>query len=43
MANKILFLGGDKTGRWLEWYREMIPNADRLFDEHLSEIEREGS
>lgn len=39
----ILLLGGDKTGRWQDWYREMIPAADRLFDEHLGEIEREGS
>lgn len=39
----ILLIGGDKTGRWQEWYRVMIPIADRLFDEHLGQIEREGS
>jgi hypothetical protein len=38
----ILLIGGDKTGRWQEWYRTMIPIADRLYDEHLLEIQREG-
>lgn len=34
----ILLIGGDKRGRWNEWYREMVPVADRLFDEHLAEV-----
>ena len=38
----ILLLGGDKTNRWREWYREMIPIADILYDEYLDEIRREG-
>ncbi len=25
----ILLLGGDKTGQWRRWYREMIPVADQ--------------
>ncbi len=33
----ILLIGGDKTGRWMAWYREMIPIADDLYDEHLIE------
>jgi len=37
----ILLLGGDKTNRWEEWYIEMIPIADRLYDEHLEAIEGE--
>jgi hypothetical protein len=37
----ILLVGGDKTDRWDEWYREMVPVADDLFDEHIVEIERE--
>lgn len=37
----ILLLGGDKTGRWQEWYQEMIPVADRLFEEHLKELEHD--
>jgi hypothetical protein len=38
----ILLIGGDKSGRWREWYRQAIPMADRLYDEHLLEIRREG-
>ena len=38
----ILLIGGDKTGQWESWYEEMVPIADRLFDEHLRAIEKEG-
>lgn len=38
----ILLIGGDKKNRWSEWYREMIPVADRLYDEYLDELRREG-
>lgn len=38
----ILLLGGDKTNRWNDWYVEMIPRADRLYDEHLEALEEEG-
>jgi hypothetical protein len=31
----VLLVGGDKTNNWKDWYRENIPKADRLFDEHL--------
>jgi hypothetical protein len=37
----ILLLGGDKRDRWSSWYEEMIPVADRLFDEHLATLQRE--
>jgi hypothetical protein len=37
----ILLVGGDKRGRWNAWYEEMIPLADRLFDEHLETLQRE--
>jgi hypothetical protein len=37
----ILLLGGDKRDRWSSWYEEMIPVADRLFDEHLATSQRE--
>ena len=39
----ILLLGGDKRDRWQEFYVQMIPLADQLFDEHLAEIESEGA
>jgi hypothetical protein len=38
----ILLIGGDKSGQWEEWYRRMIPLADRLYDEHLETLRQEG-
>ena len=37
----ILLIGGDKTGD-KRFYRRMIPIADRLYDEHIVELKREG-
>jgi hypothetical protein len=37
----ILLLGGDKTGND-RWYDEHVPIADRIYDEHLGELKREG-
>jgi hypothetical protein len=36
----ILLIGGDKTGND-RWYEENVPVADRLYDEHLEQIDRE--
>jgi hypothetical protein len=36
-----LLIGGDKTGD-KRFYRRMIPIADRLYDEHIAELKREG-
>ena len=41
LRNAILLLGGDKTGDE-RWYEVNVPIADRLYDEHLREIEEEG-
>jgi hypothetical protein len=38
----ILLIGGDKTSRWEAWYREVVPIADRLYDEHLEALKQEG-
>lgn len=38
----ILLIAGDKTGQWREWYEEMVPIADELYDEHLSTLREEG-
>jgi hypothetical protein len=38
----ILLIGGDKTARWETWYREFIPIADGLYDEHLDMLRKEG-
>ncbi len=37
----ILLIGGDKTGSD-RWYETHVPIADRLYDEHLSQLRREG-
>lgn len=37
----LLLIGGDKTGDD-RFYERMIPEADRLYTEHLKELEREG-
>jgi hypothetical protein len=37
----ILLLGGDKTGND-RWYEEQVPVADRLYEEYLRQLEREG-
>jgi hypothetical protein len=42
LRTAILLIGGDKRGRWQEWYDEMIPVADDLYDLHLEELKREG-
>ena len=37
----ILLIGGDKTGDD-RWYDEYVPIADRLYDEHLEQLRKEG-
>lgn len=37
----ILLIGGDKTGD-KQWYRRFVPVADRLYEEHLDALKREG-
>ena len=37
----ILLIGGDKTGDG-RFYERMIPLADRLYDEHLGQLKKEG-
>lgn len=38
----ILLLGGDKSGQWQQWYREAIPLADDMYDEHIKDLHAEG-
>lgn len=40
--NAILLIGGDKTGRWHEWYDEVLSVADDLYDAHLKALRDEG-
>jgi hypothetical protein len=37
----ILLIGGDKTGD-KRFYEEMLPQAERLYNKHLKELENEG-
>lgn len=37
----ILLIGGDKTGDD-RWYATHIPIADKLYDEHLEQLRKEG-
>lgn len=37
----ILLIGGDKTGDD-RFYERMVPVADRLYDDHLTELRKEG-
>jgi hypothetical protein len=34
-------IAGDKTGDD-RWYGKFVPVADRLFEEHLNELKKEG-
>lgn len=36
----LLLIGGDKTGND-GWYDEYVPVADKLYDDHLVELEKE--
>lgn len=38
----ILLVGGDKAGNWTKWYREAIPEAERLYAEYLGDLRKEG-
>ncbi|PZS07478.1 MAG: diaminopimelate decarboxylase [Solirubrobacterales bacterium] len=38
----IVLVGGDKTGDWRGWYERNIPRADRLYDQHLRDMGKEG-
>ena len=37
----VLLIGGDKTGDD-RFYKQFVPLADRLYDEHLKELKEEG-
>jgi hypothetical protein len=41
MRRAILLIGGDKTGD-NRWYDIHVPMADRLYDEHLVQLRKEG-
>jgi hypothetical protein len=38
----IILVGGDKTGRWNEWYDENVPRAEAIYEQYLKELREEG-
>ncbi|WP_419923593.1 type II toxin-antitoxin system RelE/ParE family toxin [Candidatus Poriferisocius sp.] len=42
LRHAVLLLGGNKRGRWNLWYRQAIPRADDLYNEHLNELRNQG-
>lgn len=38
----IILIGGNKTGND-RWYEESVPVADRLYDQHLATLKKEGN
>ena len=41
LRTAVLLIGGDKTGDD-RWYEKFVPIADRLYEQHLKEIQGEG-
>ena len=41
LRSAILLIGGDKTGD-AQFYERYLPIADRLYDEHIAELRKEG-
>lgn len=37
----IMLIAGNKAGKWERWYRENIPRADDMFDQHLRRLKGE--
>jgi hypothetical protein len=37
----VMLVAGDKSGNWKKWYRDNIPVADDLFDEHTKKLKGE--
>jgi hypothetical protein len=36
----VLLVAGDKSGRWSQWYRTAIPQAEQLYDDYQAEREK---
>ena len=41
LRTAVLLIGGGKSGDD-RWYKEFVPIADRLFEQHLNELRKEG-
>jgi len=40
LRTAVLLIGGGKTGDG-RWYEKFVPLADRLYEEHLDELQKE--
>jgi len=40
LRTAIFLIGGDETGND-RWYKEFVPVADRLYDEHIAQLKKE--
>ncbi len=36
----VLLVGGNKAGRWQSWYPRSIPEAERLYTQHVETMKR---
>ncbi|MGH9109197.1 MAG: type II toxin-antitoxin system RelE/ParE family toxin [Acidimicrobiales bacterium] len=36
----VLLVAGNKTGQWQSWYRRSIPEAERLYAEHVETMKK---
>jgi len=41
VRHAVMLLAGEKSGNWKKWYRDNIPVADDLFDDHIKNIKGE--
>ena len=37
----VLLVAGDKSGRWVQWHRSAIPQAEQLYEDYLAERKKE--
>jgi hypothetical protein len=36
----VFLVGGDKAGKWSDWYKRAIPHAEQAYAEHLEHEEK---
>lgn len=36
LQQAILLVAGDKTGNWDKWYKQNVPTAEALYEQHLN-------
>ena len=36
----VFLVGGDKAGKWPDWYETAIPQAEQAYEEHLQHEEK---